>query len=49
MGIKFQIIATKGVNYFSTLFKEDSCATIVEVLKMSNSFPSFVTLDDNQV
>jgi hypothetical protein len=47
MGTKLQGYSSKGVNYFSTLFKEDSRATIAEVLKLSNSFPSFVNPEDN--
>jgi hypothetical protein len=32
----------EGVNYFSNLFKENSRATIFEVIRLSNSFPIFV-------
>jgi hypothetical protein len=43
----FKDIGDGGVNYFFTLFKEDSWATIVEVIRLSNSFPSFVNNADN--
>jgi hypothetical protein len=43
----FKDIADEGVNYFSNLFKEDSRATIVEVIRLSNYFPNFVNNEDN--
>jgi hypothetical protein len=41
-------MAFEGVNHFSSLFKEDTHATIAEVIRLSNSFPSFVNEEDNQ-
>lgn len=32
---------------FSNLFKDDSQDTIVEVVRLSNSFPDFVNHEDN--
>jgi hypothetical protein len=49
MGNKFQGYGNKGVNYFTSLFKEDSRATIANILRLSNYFPSFVNAEDNQV
>jgi hypothetical protein len=43
----FKDIVDEGVNYFSNLFKEDSRATIAKVIRLSNSFPSFVNHEDN--
>jgi hypothetical protein len=37
----FNDMAIEGVNYFQSLFKVDNQATIVEVIRLSNSFPSF--------
>jgi hypothetical protein len=44
----FKDMAFEGVNHFSSLFKEDTHATIEEVIRLSNSFPSFINEEDNQ-
>jgi hypothetical protein len=38
----------EGMNHFSSLFMEDTHATISEVIRSSNSFPSFINEEDNQ-
>jgi len=40
-------MAFEGIKDFSFLFKEDTRATI-EVIRLPNSFPSFVNREDNQ-
>jgi len=43
----FKHIVVESVNYFTSLFREDSQATIAEVTKLSNSFLSFVNHEEN--
>jgi hypothetical protein len=47
LAANFKDIADEEVNYFSTLFKEDSQATIAEASRLSNTSPSFVNKEDN--
>jgi hypothetical protein len=39
-------LGVEGVNCFSNLFKEEFRATIIEVVRLSNSFPSFVNNEE---
>jgi hypothetical protein len=48
MATSFSEMAIEGVNYFQSLFKEESRETIVVVIRLANLFPSFVNPKDNQ-
>jgi len=41
-------MALEGVKNLSSIFKEDKCATIVEVIRLSKSIPIFFNEEDNQ-
>jgi hypothetical protein len=40
-------MAFEGVKNFFSLFKEETCATIAEVIRFSNSFPRFIDEEEN--
>jgi hypothetical protein len=44
----FPDIAVEGVRYFQNPFKEDNHGTIDAIISLSNFFPIFMELEDNQ-